>query len=179
MCDDCTPKALSFVKLRKVDNQTRKKMSMTLNQPIPAFTAQATCGEIQSDSFKGRFTVLYFYPKDNTSGCTMEGRDFAAHYEEFKALGCEVIGVSRDSVKSHTNFCTKQGFPFTLISDSDESLCKAFDVMKLKKLYGREYMGIERSTFLINPDGIVCAEWRKVKVAGHVEAVLTQLKSLA
>lgn len=153
-------------------------MSVTLNQPIPPFSAQATTGEITSEMFKGRYTVLYFYPKDNTSGCTMEGRDFAALYTQFKEAGCEVIGVSRDSIKSHTNFCNKQGFPFTLISDSEEALCKAFDVIKLKKLYGREYMGIERSTFLIDPQGVVCAEWRKVKVAGHAQAVLEHLQSL-
>lgn len=153
-------------------------MSVTLNQPIPPFSAQATTGEITSEMFKDRYTVLYFYPKDNTSGCTMEGRDFAALYTQFKEAGCEVIGVSRDSIKSHTNFCNKQGFPFALISDGEEALCKAFDVIKLKKLYGREYMGIERSTFLINPQGVVCAEWRKVKVAGHAQAVLDHLKSL-
>lgn len=153
-------------------------MSVTLNQPIPPFSAQATTGEITSEMFKDRYTVLYFYPKDNTSGCTMEGRDFAALYTQFKEAGCEVIGVSRDSIKSHTNFCNKQGFPFALISDGEEALCKAFDVIKLKKLYGREYMGIERSTFLINPQGVVCAEWRKVKVAGHAQAVLEHLKSL-
>mgnify|MGYP001089737067 FL=1 len=153
-------------------------MPEILNQTIPQFSAQATTGEITSEMFKDRYTVLYFYPKDNTSGCTMEGRDFAALYSQFKEAGCEVIGVSRDSIKSHNNFCSKQGFPFALISDSDESLCKAFDVIKLKKLYGREYMGIERSTFLINPEGVVCGEWRKVKVAGHAQAVLDYLKSL-
>lgn len=153
-------------------------MSVTLNQPIPPFSAQATTGEITSEMFKDRYTVLYFYPKDNTSGCTMEGRDFAALYTQFKEAGCEVIGVSRDSIKSHTNFCNKQGFPFALISDGEEALCKAFDVIKLKKLYGREYMGIERSTFLIDPQGVVCAEWRKVKVAGHAQAVLEHLQSL-
>ena len=153
-------------------------MSVTLNQPIAPFSAQATTGEITSEMFKGRYTVLYFYPKDNTSGCTMEGRDFAALYTQFKEAGCEVIGVSRDSIKSHTNFCNKQGFPFALIIDSEEALCKAIDVIKLKKLYGREYMGIERSTFLIDPQGVVCAEWRKVKVAGHAQAVLEHLQSL-
>ena len=153
-------------------------MPEILNQTIPQFSAQATTGEITSEMFKDRYTVLYFYPKDNTSGCTMEGRDFAALYSQFKEAGCEVIGVSRDSIKSHNNFCSKQGFTFALISDSDESLCKAFDVIKLKKLYGREYMGIERSTFLINPEGVVCGEWRKVKVAGHAQAVLDYLKSL-
>lgn len=153
-------------------------MSVTLGSVIPTFTAQATTGEITSESIKGHYTVLYFYPKDNTSGCTMEGRDFAALYEEFKKVGAEVIGVSRDSIKSHTNFCNKQGFPFALISDADESLCKAFNVIKLKKLYGREYMGIERSTFLIDPEGKICGEWRKVKVAGHAQAVLEHLQNL-
>ena len=154
-------------------------MSVTLNQPIVPFSAQATTGEITSEMFKGRYTVLYFYPKDNTkAAATMEGRDFAALYTQFKEAGCEVIGVSRDSIKSHTNFCNKQGFPFALISDNEEALCKAFDVIKLKKLYGREYMGIERSTFLIDPQGVVCAEWRKVKVAGHAQAVLEHLQSL-
>ena len=129
-------------------------MSVTLNQPIVPFSAQATIGEITSEMFKGRYTVLYFYPKDNTSGCTMEGRDFAALYTQFKEAGCEVIGVSRDSIKSHTNFCNKPGFPFALISDGEEELCKAFDVIKLKKIYGREYMGIERSTLLIDPQGV-------------------------
>ena len=100
-------------------------MSVTLGSVIPTFTAQATTGEITSESIKGHYTVLYFYPKDNTSGCTMEGRDFAALYDEFKKAGAEVIGVSRDSIKSHTNFCNKQGFPFALISDADESLCGA------------------------------------------------------
>ena len=149
-----------------------------LNQKAPAFSAEATTGTISLSDFAGKPLVLYFYPKDNTSGCTMEGRDFAAHYEEFKALGCEIIGVSRDSLRSHKNFCEKQGFPFPLISDPDESLCKLYDVMKLKKMYGREYMGVERSTFLIDAKGVVAGEWRKVKVPGHVEAVLEALKAL-
>ena len=153
-------------------------MSVTLGQPIPEFSAQSTVGVIDSKSFKGRYTVLYFYPKDNTSGCTMEGRDFSALYEKFKTLNAEVIGVSRDSIKSHTNFCNKQGFPFALISDSEEELCKAFDVIKLKKLYGREYMGIERSTFVIDPEGRICGQWRKVKVAGHAQVVLEFLESI-
>lgn len=153
-------------------------MSVTLGQPIPEFSAQSIVGVIDSKSFKGRYTVLYFYPKDNTSGCTMEGRDFSALYEKFKTLNAEVIGVSRDSIKSHTNFCNKQGFPFALISDSEEELCKAFDVIKLKKLYGREYMGIERSTFVIDPEGTIRGEWRKVKVAGHAQVVLEFLESI-
>ncbi|MCI5896223.1 MAG: peroxiredoxin [Candidatus Aphodousia sp.] len=153
-------------------------MTNLLHHPIPAFSAQSTAGEITNETLTGHYTVLYFYPKDNTSGCTLEGRDFAAQYEAFKTLGCDIIGVSRDSLKSHSNFCTKHGFPFALISDSQESLCNAFGVMKLKKLYGREYMGIDRSTFLIAPDGTVVGEWRNVKVPGHVEAVLNALREI-
>lgn len=152
---------------------------MTLiNSVAPKFTAQSTLGTLSLDDFAGKRVVLYFYPKDNTSGCTTEGLDFQANYDAFKALNCEVIGVSRDSLKSHQNFCLKQGFKFPLISDNEEVLCKAYDVIKLKKLYGREYMGIERSTFLIDEVGIVRNEWRKVKVAGHVHTVLEAVKNL-
>ena len=134
-------------------------MSELLMQKAPDFTAESTQGTITLSELKNSFVVLYFYPKDNTSGCTLEGRDFSALYSQFQSHGCQVIGVSRDSLKSHQNFCTKQGFPFPLISDSDETLCRLYDVMKLKKMYGREYMGIERSTFLINPEGVVIGEW--------------------
>lgn len=149
-----------------------------LNEKAPMFTAQATTGTLSLSDFTGKRLILYFYPKDNTSGCTTEGLDFQANYEAFKALNCEVIGVSRDSLKSHTNFCNKQGFTFPLISDPEETLCQAYDVMKLKKMYGREYMGVERSTFLIDENGTVRQEWRKVKVAGHVQEVLEALKAL-
>lgn len=149
-----------------------------LNEKAPTFTAQATTGTLSLSDFAGKRVVLYFYPKDNTSGCTTEGLDFQANYEAFKALNCEVIGVSRDSLKSHSNFCNKQGFTFPLISDPEETLCQAYDVMKLKKMYGREYMGVERSTFLIDENGTVRQEWRKVKVAGHVQEVLETLKTL-
>lgn len=149
-----------------------------LNEKAPTFTAQATTGTLSLSDFAGKRVVLYFYPKDNTSGCTTEGLDFQTNYEAFKALNCEVIGVSRDSLKSHTNFCNKQGFTFPLISDPEETLCQAYDVMKLKKMYGREYMGVERSTFLIDENGTVRQEWRKVKVAGHVQEVLETLKTL-
>ena len=124
----------------------------------------------------GQWLVLYFYPKDSTPGCTTEGNDFNALLPRFRKLGAEVLGVSRDSVKSHDNFCAKQGFAFPLVSDPDERLCKAFDVIKPKKLYGREFIGVERSTFLIGPDGVVRAEWRKVKVPGHAQAVLDTLE---
>ena len=149
-----------------------------LNEKAPMFTAQATTGTLSLSDFTGKRLILYFYPKDNTSGCTTEGLDFQANYEAFKALNCEVIGVSRDSLKSHNNFCNKQGFTFPLISDPEETLCQAYDVMKLKKMYGREYMGVERSTFLIDENGTVRQEWRKVKVAGHVQEVLEALKAL-
>ena len=127
--------------------------------------------------FKGKWLVLYFYPKDSTPGCTVEGNDFNALLPRLRKLGAEVLGVSRDSLKSHANFCAKQGFRFPLVSDGDEALCKAFGVIQPKKLYGREFIGVERSTFLIDPDGVVRASWRKVKVPGHAEAVLDSLKT--
>jgi peroxiredoxin Q/BCP len=127
--------------------------------------------------FAGRWLVLYFYPKDSTPGCTTEGIDFNALLPKFRKRGADVLGVSRDSLKSHQNFCTKQGFAFELVSDADESLCNAFDVIKPKKLYGRDYVGIERSTFLIDPQGRVVQAWRGVKVPGHAQAVLDSLQS--
>ncbi|GHD65451.1 peroxiredoxin [Luteimonas padinae] len=124
----------------------------------------------------GRWVVLYFYPKDSTPGCTTEGLDFNALLPEFDALDAGVMGVSRDSVKSHDNFCAKQGFRFPLVSDADEALCRAFDVIREKNMYGRKVMGIERSTFLIDPEGRVARAWRKVRVPGHADAVLQALK---
>jgi peroxiredoxin Q/BCP len=126
----------------------------------------------------GKIVVLYFYPKDDTPGCTTEGQDFAAQHAAFKRLGAVVAGVSRDSVKSHDKFCTKYGFPFPLISDADEALCTQFGVMKLKNMYGKQVRGIERSTFVIGKDGQLVKEWRGVKVPGHVDEVLTFVKSL-
>lgn len=127
----------------------------------------------------GRWLVLYFYPKDSTPGCTTEGLDFNALLPEFEALDAGVLGVSRDSVKSHDNFCAKQGFNFPLVSDADEALCRAFDVIKEKNMYGRKVMGIERSTFLIDPEGRIARAWRKVKVPGHAQAVLDALRDAA
>lgn len=121
--------------------------------------------------------VVYFYPKDNTPGCTTEGLDFNARLEAFLQLGYQVVGISRDSVKTHQNFCQKQGFQFELLSDADETVCRLFDVIKLKKLYGKEYFGIERSTFVLNAAGEITHEWRKVKVAGHAQAVLETLQA--
>lgn len=125
--------------------------------------------------FSGRWLVLYFYPKDSTPGCTTEGNDFNALLPKFRKLGADILGVSRDSLKSHQNFCGKQGFAFELVSDADEALCQAFDVIKPKKLYGRDYVGVERSTFLIDPHGRIVQAWRGVKVPGHAQAVLDAL----
>ena len=126
--------------------------------------------------YRGKWLVLYFYPKDSTPGCTTEGNDFNALLTKFRRAGAEVLGVSRDSVKSHANFCEKQGFRFDLVSDADEALCQAFDVIKEKNMYGRKVLGIERSTFLLDPQGRIAEEWRKVKVAGHADAVYEALK---
>lgn len=123
--------------------------------------------------------VLYFYPKDSTPGCTTEGLDFNARLADFQALGYTVAGISRDSVKSHQNFCAKQQFRFELLSDADETVCRLFDVIKTKKLYGREYEGIERSTFVLDAAGEIRHEWRKVKVAGHAQQVLDTLRTEA
>lgn len=127
--------------------------------------------------FAGRWLVLYFYPKDATPGCTTQGGDFSALLPQFRALGAEVLGVSRDSLRRHDNFRAKQGFGFALASDGDEALCRAFDVMREKTLYGRAYVGIDRSTFLLDPDGRLVQAWRGVKVPGHAQAVLDALQS--
>ena len=123
--------------------------------------------------------VVYFYPKDNTAGCTTEGLDFNRLLPEFQALGYTVVGISRDGVKSHQNFCTKQGFQFELLSDVGETVCRQFDVLKLKKMYGKEYIGVERSTFVLNEVGEMVHEWRKVKVANHAQEVLDYVKNQA
>ena len=136
-------------------------------------------GSISLADYQGKYLILYFYPKDSTPGCTLEGQDFRDNYAKFKALNAEILGVSRDSLKSHDNFKCKQGFPFELISDTDETLCKAFDVIKMKNMYGKQVLGIERSTFLIDPDGNLAKEWRKVSVKGHCEQILAALKEIS
>ncbi len=142
------------------------------------FSLPATGGDsVSLSALRGGKVVLYFYPKDSTPGCTVEGNDFNALLPKFRKLGADVIGVSRDSLKSHRNFCGKQGFRFPLASDADSRLCDAFGVIQPKKLYGREFVGIERSTFLIDPAGVVRAAWRKVKVPGHAADVLETLKT--
>jgi peroxiredoxin Q/BCP len=152
---------------------------VSVGKRVANFSLPATGDKILSlEQFRGKHLVIYFYPKDHTPGCTREGQDFRDAHDDFKAAGAEVLGVSRDSVRTHENFCAKQSFPFDLLSDADETLCKQFDVIQKKKLYGREYMGIERSTFLIDSEGVLRAEWRKVKVPGHVDAVLATLRSL-
>lgn len=150
-----------------------------VGKKIPAFSLPAT-GEktVSSKDLLGRDYVLYFYPKDNTPGCTQEGQDFRDQYAKFKRRQVAVFGVSRDTVKSHERFKEKFGFPFDLLSDSDEKLCSMFDVIKLKNMYGKRVRGIERSTFLIGADGKLRNEWRKVKIAGHVDEVLEAIKTL-
>ena len=150
-----------------------------IGQPAPDFELPASGGTtVKLSDLRGRAVVLYFYPKDSTPGCTQEGQDFRDQYEEIKALGAEVLGISRDSVKSHDNFIAKQGFPFPLVSDPDETACALFDVIKMKNMYGKQVRGIERSTFVLDRDRIVRREWRGVKVPGHVPEVLDFVKTL-
>ncbi|MEK1904776.1 MAG: peroxiredoxin [Pseudomonas sp.] len=154
-------------------------MAVTLDKPVADFSAQATSGvQVSLAALKGQHVVIYFYPKDSTPGCTTEGQGFRDHYPAFQAANTLVFGVSRDGLKSHENFKCKQVFPFELISDKDEALCQLFDVIKLKKLYGKEYLGVDRSTFLIDKNGVLRQEWRGVKVPGHVEAVLAAAQGL-
>ncbi|UTW08608.1 peroxiredoxin [Pseudomonas benzenivorans] len=154
-------------------------MAVALDTPIPDFLAQATSGQqVQLSALRGQQVVIYFYPKDSTPGCTTEGQGFRDQYPAFQAANTLVFGVSRDGLKSHENFKCKQAFPFELISDKDEALCQLFDVIKLKKLYGKEYLGVDRSTFLIDQHGVLRQEWRAVKVPGHVDAVLAAAQAL-
>lgn len=154
-------------------------MSITLGQTVPDFSAQATSGQqVQLSELKGRQLVIYFYPKDSTPGCTTEGQNFRDLFADFQAANTLIFGVSRDSLKAHENFRSKQAFPFELISDKDEVLCQLFDVIKLKKLYGKEYLGIERSTFLIDSHGVLQQEWRGLKVPGHAAEVLQAAQAL-
>ncbi len=150
-----------------------------MNRVVADFTAEATRGKtIRLKDLRGQNVVLYFYPKDSTPGCTTEGRDFSRLHAKFRRQKTVVLGVSRDSIASHEKFRAKQEFPFDLISDPDEKLCKAFDVIHEKSLYGRKFMGVVRSTFLIDKAGKLRGEWRKVKVAGHAEEVLEAVKGL-
>jgi peroxiredoxin Q/BCP len=150
-----------------------------MNRVVPDFTADATRSKkIRLKDLRGQNVVIYFYPKDSTPGCTTEGRDFSALHSKFRRQKTVILGVSRDSLASHEKFREKQDFPFDLISDPDEKLCKKFDVIHEKTLYGRKFLGVVRSTFLIDSAGKLRQEWRKVKVKGHVEAVLEAVKAL-
>jgi peroxiredoxin Q/BCP len=153
-------------------------MSLAIDRKVPEFSAESTGGTVTLSALKGKTVVLYFYPKDNTPGCTTEGCDFAAAKKKFDKAGAVILGVSRDSLKSHQGFKAKMGYPFELVSDPDEKLCEAFGVMKLKNMYGRQVRGIERSTFVIDSDGRLRREWRGVKVPGHVDEVLAFVQSL-
>ena len=154
-------------------------MTIKINRKINKFKASATSQqEIDSQKLIGQNYIIYFYPKDNTPGCTQEGEDFRDLYKEFKKLKTEIYGVSRETLKSHEGFKAKFDYPFELISDPDEKLCKLFDVMKEKSMYGKKYIGIERSTFLVDKEGKLSAEWRKVKVPGHVNEVLEAAKKI-
>lgn len=149
-----------------------------LNRIVADFRCQATGGQtIQLKSLRDNNVVLYFYPKDSTPGCTTEGQDFRDLHAKFRRLNTRIFGVSRDSLASHEKFRDKHKFPFDLISDPDESLCRQFDVIREKSLYGRKFMGVERSTFLIDTKGKLRAEWRKVKVKGHAAEVLAAVKN--
>jgi len=144
---------------------------------VPDFTAESTQGEFCLSELRGKqHLVLYFYPKDNTPGCTTESQDFRDAYKDFQAADTLIVGVSRDSIKSHTGFVERQALPFPLVADPDETLCTLFDVIRTKNRYGKQVRGIERSTFLIDPEGKLAQEWRGVRVPGHVQAVLETLR---
>ena len=152
---------------------------VTIGKKVAEFTVPATGDKTLSLSdFKDKNLVIYFYPKDSTPGCTLEGQNFRDLYPEFQAANTGILGVSRDSLKRHENFKCKQEFPFDLLSDEDEALCNQFDVIHEKNMYGRKVLGIVRSTFLIDGKGVLRAEWRKVRVKGHVDEVLDAVKQL-
>lgn len=150
-----------------------------LNKTVSDFELPATSGHsFKLSDYIGKNLIIYFYPKDSTPGCTTQGMQFRDFYSEFQAANTEIVGISRDSLKSHENFKAKFSFPFELLSDAEENACQIFDVIKMKNMYGKQVRGIQRSTFVINKDGVLIQEWRKVKVAGHVEEVLAFVKSI-
>ena len=150
--------------------------ALSMGASVPEFEVAATGDKtVKLSDYLGQYVVMYFYPKDNTPGCTQEGQAFRDQSEKFKALNVAILGVSRDSIRTHQGFKDKQAFPFDLLSDQEEKLCQLFDVIKMKNMYGKQVQGIERSTFLINPQGILAREWRKVKVKNHVDEVLQAL----
>ncbi len=152
---------------------------LALNHPVADFSLPSTSNqEFSLSATTGKKLVIYFYPKDNTPGCTTEGQDFRDNFTAFSEQNCVIVGVSRDSIKSHENFKEKMQFPFELLSDADETICKLFDVIKMKNMYGKQVRGIERSTFVLDSEGVLRKEWRKVKVPGHVQEVLGFVKTL-
>ncbi len=154
-------------------------MTVKTGQKILDFTLPATGDkDISLSDFKGKNVLIYFYPRDNTPGCTREGLAFSENHSKFKRQKTVILGISRDSIRSHENFRTKQGFSFDLLSDKDEKVCSLFDVIKMKNMYGKQVRGIERSTFLIDTQGKLRKEWRKVKVDGHVDEVLAAVREL-
>ncbi|MBL3588293.1 MAG: peroxiredoxin [gamma proteobacterium endosymbiont of Lamellibrachia anaximandri] len=153
--------------------------AIAIGKPVPDIELPATSDKtLKLSDFRGKPIVLYFYPKASTPGCAQEGRDFTAAINKFRRQSTIIIGVSRDSIKAQENFKTKQAFPFELLSDKEEALCNAFDVIKMKNMYGKKVRGIERSTFLIDESGLLRKEWRKVKVKGHVDEVLDAVKAM-
>jgi len=155
-------------------------MNTMLNQPVPDFALPATSDKtIQLSDFLGKYVVVYFYPKDSTPGCTTQGMQFRDAYADFQQANTDIVGISRDPVKSHENFKAKFSFPFELLADTEEIACGIFGVMKMKNMYGKQVRGIERSTFVINPQGELIREWRGVKVDGHAQEVLTFIQSLS
>lgn len=155
-------------------------MSIDIGDKLPALSLPASGGKTiaLSKDYAGRRLVLYFYPKDNTPGCTLEGQDFTRLYPEFQKAGTDIVGVSKDSVKSHDNFCAKFGFPYPLISDAEEQACTAFGAIVEKSMYGKKYLGIDRCTFLFNEKGKLVQAWRSVKAKGHAEEVLAAVREL-
>ncbi|MBA2657443.1 MAG: peroxiredoxin [Tatlockia sp.] len=152
---------------------------MKLGDQLPSLQFNATNGvKANFDAYRGKWLVLYFYPKDATPGCTQQGQDFRDAYSEIKHLNAEIFGISRDSLKLHENFKVKQQFPFELIADHEEELCQLFEVIKMKSMYGKQVRGIERSTFIFNPQGILKYQWRKLNVKGHVAELIKTLQNL-
>ena len=157
--------------------QGTRTVTLSVGKKVPDFSAESTGGPFQLTAL-GRILILYFYPKDNTPGCTTEGADFRDAQADFDAAGATIVGVSRDSLKSHASFKAKLEFPFELISDPDETLCALFGVMRMKNMYGKAVRGVERSTFVIGADRTLLREWRGVKVPGHVAEVLAFVRGL-
>ena len=152
---------------------------VSIGKKVPDFSLPATGGQtVTLSEYQGKNVVVYFYPKDSTPGCTTEGQDFRDRMTTFRRRNTVVQGISRDSLKSHENFKARQQFPFELLSDADETVCRLFDVIREKNMYGRKVMGIERSTFLIDDRGVLRREWRKVRVKGHVDEVLEAIREL-